>query len=177
MTWLLVAAALMLGVAALWHFGSKPARHRRRRADQFELFLTTLEMGGRDGGLLFIEHEGSERFVQFVKVGDDPNDRTSLRLGFPDAPWSHSYFEPVREALITAGFPLAESQGTTGMRFLDANHLTVPRAAEAARSCFAAMGIGADARFTLHFAGAVLTPEMDAYNGRLSEYRSAAGHA
>ena len=86
MTWLLVAASVLLGVVAFRHFGSKPARHRGQSAEQFERFLTTLELCGRDGGLLFIEHEGSERFVQFMKLGDDPNDLTSLGLGVPDAP-------------------------------------------------------------------------------------------
>jgi hypothetical protein len=177
MTWLLVAAAVLLGAVAFRHFGSKPARHRGQRAEQFERFLTTLELGGRDGGLLFIEHEGSECFVQFVKLGDDPNDRTSLSLGFPDAPWSRTYYPAVREALTAVGIPLTESQGATGMQFLEADHLSVPRAAEAARRCFAAMEVGSDARFTLHFAGTVRSPEMSVYKARLAEYRSAAGHA
>ena len=133
MTWLLVAASVLLGVVAFRHFGSKPARHRGQSAEQFERFLTTLELCGRDGGLLFIEHEGSERFVQFMKLGDDPNDLTSLGLGVPDAPWSHLCFPSVRDALSTAGIRLDECRGTTGMRFLDADHLSVPRAAEAAR--------------------------------------------
>lgn len=177
MTWLLVAAAVLLGVVAFRHFGSKPARHRGQRAEHFERFLTTLELGGRDGGLLFIEHDDSECFVQFVKLGDDPNDRTSLSLGFPDAPWSRTYYPAVREALTAAAIPLTERRGTTGMGFLDADHLSVPGAAEATRLCFAAMGVGADSRFTLHFSGAVRSPEMSAYNTRLAEYRSAAGHA
>jgi hypothetical protein len=177
MTWLLVAASVLIGVVAFWHFGSKPARHRGQSAEQFERFLTTLELGGRDGGLLLIDHDGSERLVQFMKLGDDPNDLASLSLGFPDAPWSRAYYPAVRQALAAAGIPLTERQGTTGMRFLDADHLSVPRAAEAARQCFAAMGVGTDARFTLHFSGAVQSPEMDVYNARLTEYGSAAGHA
>jgi hypothetical protein len=177
MTWFLVASAVLLGVVAFRHFGSRPARHRGQRAEQFERFLTTLELGGREGGLLFIHHEGSECFVQFVKLGDDPNDRTSLGLGFPEARWSRTYYPAVREALTGAGIPLTERQGTTGMRFLDADHLSVPRAAEAARRCFMAMGVDLDARFTLHFTGAVRSPEMGVYNERLAEYHSAAGHA
>jgi hypothetical protein len=152
----LVAAALLVAGGVLFHrLGRRPVYHSGQRAEAFPRFLAALDAESPDGAVLVIEHEGTERFVQFAKYVEEPEDPVIL-LGFPDAPWSRAFYEPVRERLTAAGFDVSESFGTGDAvpRFLDVGGLPDPaRAAEAAVLAFDVMGIGTGATFTLSWPG------------------------
>ena len=174
MTWILVGTVGMVGVGLLWYLGSKPARHRGRSTANLLSFLTSFELGGREGGLLFIEHEGSDRFLQFVHAGSLRPERP-LSLGFPEVAWSQPYFGAVRAAILARGYPLVERTGSDGTRFLDVEPLNVPEAVGVAEAVLEAMGLGDGARYTMHFAGPVSTPAQGPFNVRIREHGAALG--
>jgi hypothetical protein len=150
----LFGAALLLGLGTYIRWlGRQPVYHRGKQPAEFSRFIATLQSESPDGAVLVVEHEGTKRFVQFAKYVEEPADR-AVTLGFPDAPWSRAFYEPVREQLTAAGFEVSESFGTGTVvpRFLDVAGLEAPeRAAEAAVLAFAAMGIGHEATFTLYW--------------------------
>lgn len=150
----LVGAALFISLGAYVRWlARQPVYHRGKRAADFPPFIATLRSESPDGAVLVIEHEATKRFVQFAKYVEEPDD-LAITLGFPDAPWSRAFYEPVRQRLVAAGFEVSESFGTGTIvpRFLDVTGLSEPdHAAGAAVAVFAAMRIGVEATFTLHW--------------------------
>lgn len=111
----------MIVVFIVW-WARRPLYHRGVKPRDFQKFLGVLVTDSVDGSLLFIQHEGSEKFVQFAKYGDNQQ-QSVLRFGFPDAPWSRQYFEPMVEMFKKMGIPF--DIVTTGeelvRRFLEIN--------------------------------------------------------
>lgn len=90
--WWLIGLA---GVGVLYWLlqPAKPLRHKHKSITEVIPLLDALRMKV-PGGVLIIEHEGSERFIQFAQrsavIGSE-----HLLFGFPDAPWSREYFDRV----------------------------------------------------------------------------------
>jgi hypothetical protein len=113
---------------------------------------------------MFIEHEGSDRFVQFAKYQLD-NSRTILHFGFPDAPWSRQYFDTIVKMLQTLNISHKITTGGAQIhRFaevdlvLDDLDNTVTIGARIAQAAFEVMGLTENARFKIHYRGD-LSPE------------------
>jgi len=101
-------------------------------------------------GFIVIQDRNSEHFVQFRKY-ILRNGGYGLELGFPEAPWSRTYFPKLRDALTAEGTPFREtreSQGeVTAFIHVDCGQ-DIDRAVELARLCiFDIFGLGADCRF------------------------------
>jgi hypothetical protein len=113
---------------------------------------------------MFIEHEGSDRFVQFAKYQLD-NSRTILHFGFPDAPWSRQYFDAIVKVLekLDVGHKITTGEAQIH-RFvevdlaLDDIENTVSIGARIAKAAFEVMGLSENARFKIHYRGD-LSPE------------------
>lgn len=159
MTWpLLVAltllALLLLGVAWLWIVGRRPAYYLHRSLGAFEPALRQLAEVMKIGAVYVIEQEGSPHFLQFVRREE------GVRFGFPDAPWSRPFFEPVARSLAEAGVPteVVPTADAVTARFLHADlHGTAAEigaaAIRVARLAAAAMGLGEEAAYRGHYEG------------------------
>ena len=109
--------------------------------------------------MLIIEHEGSERFIQFAQryevLGVD-----EILFGFPDAPWSRQYFDVVTAWLTSKEMPfvIRETGEETTRRFAevvvrgDAASVT-GEVLTLATAASEAMGLDKDALFTVHLEG------------------------
>ena len=125
---------------------------------EFGEFMTMVRQS-TTGSVLIIQHEGSERFLQFVQRSESL-ETSRLLFGFPDAPWSRRSFAAVVSALAQAGFEcqITETDNPITLRFAeliveepcDAGSLI---AAKVARVAATAMGLDETARFTIHLEG------------------------
>src|SRR5262245_34545701 len=162
----LFAGVVLVGVASLLYwYGSRPIYYRGQPRDSIERFVRDLIAQGGDGSLLIICHEGSDRFVQFAKYIISAQKR-NLRFGFPDAPWSRNYFEPVKEALLAEGFLCSEEHMAESdvRRFLVVDNIrTSSDASQIAAIAFSAMGLDADATYAVNFEGPVSLAEWKRY--------------
>lgn len=89
MWWVISAGLLVLGFVA-WSKRADSTRTRHQRLEDIPARLEAL-FQCRFGSVLVIQHEGSERFIQFAQRSDVVGSE-HLLYGFPDAPWSRSYF-------------------------------------------------------------------------------------
>lgn len=109
---ILILLIIALGVAVVWRIGLRPYRHRGVYPDRIELFLQTLLKRGFDGGVLVfevMERSKTRRFIQFAKRITAPG-VIGIEFGFPNAPWSRQYFEPMCNSLASAGFSVRVTQ-------------------------------------------------------------------
>jgi len=67
-------------------------------AAQYQILLKR----GRDGAVLVVSHEATNRFVQFRKYIHAPGDY-GLSFDFPRAPWSERYYAEFKARLEQAG--------------------------------------------------------------------------
>ena len=156
MTFLLfgvVGAAVGLG----WYLMSPAAilYHRDQHQSELPRFFRALIELMREGGIVHIRHEASDRAFQFRKVlRADGSD--ALRLEFPDFPAARREIVHIRECLHAAGFrdarsrtlhPIWPAQGTMFMVADGLSAIDAFRAAEVVRE---AMGLSQDERFTMH---------------------------
>lgn len=158
MIWVFVALAAA-GAAWWWFYQSnKPYYHRNLERNRFEWLLRGLAETAKDRSVLMIEHQGSDRFIQFVKRRGAGG--TCLGFGFPDAPWSRAYFEPLCKALSEHGFEFARSE--TGdenvpcfveVEFTGSTAEQVGGAVRVAEIACQVMELGEDERFMAHFRG------------------------
>lgn|GEM_PF-6900271 len=169
MKWLLIIAAIVLVAYLLFLRRPKPIRYRGLTAADLPRWLESLMSQGGDGALLFIHHEDSDRFVQFAKYLAP---RRTVCFAFPDAPWSRSYYSAVAAALAEAGFQTYEqSTGEdTTPRFLRVDDIwTAQNGAEIAATAFQAMGVAANATYTIYQEGAVSFSEWKRYEANRSK--------
>jgi len=158
MKWFLLGIGLAAGAWWWFYQSNKPYYHRNLSQDRFEWLLRTLAETLRDESILLIEHQGSDRFIQFVKSRSAAG--TCLGFAFPDAPWSRTYFEPLCSALSEHGFEAARSE--TGdenvpcfveVEFTGSTPEQVGEAVRVAEIACQVMELGANERFTAHFRG------------------------
>ena len=149
----------LVGVVLLawwWFFRSRmPYRHRHLTMDGFEWLLDGLMDTMRDGSVLVIEHEGSDRFIQFVKY-ERPSG-VVVSFAFPDAPWSREYFDSLRMALAdrSIDYSVSETGDEMTRRFLEVECKGDPveSALELAGMATAVMDLGDGDRFCAHLTG------------------------
>lgn len=167
-----------MGLLGWWWFfrSTKPYRHRHLTMDRFEWLLNGLVDTMKDGSVLVIEHEGSDRFIQFVKH-EQPSG-TVLGFAFPDAPWSRRYFEPLRTALAEKGvdYSVSETGDEITSRFLEAECKgdSIASALELARMATSVMGLGEGDRFCAYLKGdldseAVVSQSAQAIRARMAQ--------
>ncbi len=169
MKWLLIIAAIVLIAYLLLFRRMKPLRYRGQTAANFPRFIESLMSQGGDGALLFIYHEDSNRFVQFAKYLAP---RRNICFAFPDASWSRPYYSAVATALAETGFQTYEqSTGeTTTPRFLRVDDIwTVQSGAEIAATAFQAMGVAANATYTIYQEGPASFSEWKRYEANRSK--------
>ena len=95
--------------------------------------------------------------------GDEQSEPESLISSLPLVSMSQQHGE-VRAALSEAGFACVEQSGSDGTRFACIDDIpSGQRAAELAAVAFAAMGLGMDARFTIHQEGPVSLNEWKSH--------------
>ncbi len=117
MTWIpTLLGLLVLTLFALWWWGKQPAKHQVSLGG-LDSYLAILLRRGYDGGYVLIQepasHTGQGRFVQFRKYITSPG-RFGIEFSFPDAPWSHEYFERTRSFLGEIGYPIRHERFPDG---------------------------------------------------------------
>src|SRR5882762_3616892 len=129
---LIIVAFVATAISLLLRQLNKPKYYRGITRDAFPKFINGMMVQGGDGSLLFFEHEGSDRFLQFAKYIESPSGR-NLHFGFPLAPWSTAYYATLKAKLTAAGFRCSEKETGEGEveRFLCVDYLE--SADEAAR--------------------------------------------
>lgn len=173
-----VIFALALGAASWWWFvtSRKPHRHRNLTSDRFSWLIRGLVETMRDGSVLVIEHEGSDRFTQFARYSE-PSGEVVLSFGFPDAGWSSGYFEELKRVFSQHGidYTIAETGDAATPRFMEVECRgdVVESGARLARLAFEVMGAGKNARFCGYLkgdldSGAVIQQAARAVKTRLS---------
>lgn len=160
MSWALIILGVLTAAGGWWWFyqSKKPYYHRNLKSDRFAWLLKGLADTMRQESVLMIEHQGSDRFIQFIKSGSPSGE--CLGFAFPDAPWSRNYFDPLVAALSKEGFAVAVSETGDDQvpRFIEvelhgsqADQIDLAlRVAETARQV---MSLGKDELFTAHFRG------------------------
>ncbi len=101
MYWIFSGVLVVGLVIGLLFWLLKPIRYQNEPAGNFEHYIRVFFGNLDDGGLIFITHEPTKKFVQYAKYVS--SERSVLHYGFPDATWSSSYFAPVYQALNRAG--------------------------------------------------------------------------
>jgi hypothetical protein len=176
MIWLGILVATLAVGAILWHFGKQPALSPVRSSRDLLRAFTTFEVGARSGGLLFIEHEKSGRFLQFLMTNSAPAP-ASIDFGFPSVAWSAQWYAPLQVALTDAGFDVQDRARPDGTRFLDVQGLSVPQAVALANVSLPVLGLGNLVDLQTRFGGPVGLADITVYNERLRGYESIAPHA
>jgi len=175
MTWL----TIIVGIIIVWYLirvlGSKLIYYKKTRIEDFPRFLGSLMVQFDDGGLLFFQHEGSDRFLQFVKYIQDGKE--SLNFGFPDAPWSRMYFDRVKECLQSGNisFEITKTEREDTRSFLDVYDISsIEEASKISILVIQAMGLSSEDTFTTHFEGKfnmkVWRANSDKYNKYLKRH-------
>jgi hypothetical protein len=152
--WVLVLVGYLLFV----YWGSKPVYHRDRTMAELGPLMDAVLQAGV-GSVMIVQHESSERFVQFAQRSEVLG-VNHLVFGFPDAPWSRRYFEPVAEHLDRNGiqYRIVETGEEPTRRFIKvdiegSSDTARDRATDVARVAANAMGLPAEAKFTVHVDG------------------------
>jgi hypothetical protein len=156
----IIALIIVLLFILIW-WGSRPFYHRNVKSEEFERFLRGFVDQGADGSLMFIDHQDSERFVQFAKNCSDQR-QTILHFGFPDAPWSREYLDPLAKKFQTLGidFKITTGEGLIH-RFLEIDlekedlENKISEGAHIARATFEVMGLDESARYRIYFKGGI----------------------
>lgn len=74
-----------------------------RTIGQLQRPLEDLLQRGFDGGVLFIDHIGSPKFLQYSKYIHRKGEY-GIELGFPDAEWSKEFYPEVKKICELKGF-------------------------------------------------------------------------
>ena len=159
MIWWIVCFFLIVAIFAVWWI-KRPYYHRGVERHEFDRFFRTLIEFCADNSLLFIEHEGSKRFIQYAKYVQDEFNKT-INFGFPDAPWSRDYIKPLIKALEASGidYDIQSTNDESGLvpRFVDVNinandiEDTIKKCDLIARIAFEAMGLTHADKFRIYF--------------------------
>jgi hypothetical protein len=156
--WFTIAITVALLVVFMWWM-RRPLYHRNVKPEEFERYVRGFVNQCTDGSLIFVEHEGSPRFVQFAKRRSNGS-RTVLQFGFPDVEWSRGYFDTMVNTFQALEFRYIITKGEGPVRrFLELNLVvddpedSVIAASRVARVAFKAMGLDEGATFRVHVKG------------------------
>ncbi len=156
MIWIIIS--IVLGIILFIWYMRRPYYHRGVKQNELERFIRGLMDQCDDGSLLFIEHENSDRFIQFAKY-ETKKIGTILHFGFPDAPWSREYFKRMVIELQDAGMDYSiQSTGEESVRrFIDVDieatkiNSIEKRGAKLAQIAFRAMGLGQNEKYRVRY--------------------------
>ena len=154
MSWLFGGVLSVLMAVGYWWL-KRPVYYKSVPLIGVEHFLSDLFQYFADGSILYVEHPGSLRFVQFVKYVDDQG-HPKLHFSFPEADWSAPCFTKIAAALQAAGVVYRVRDTTQPLcpRFLDVDGVTDPQLAFlVTRAVLSAMGFGESDTFRIHFRG------------------------
>jgi hypothetical protein len=176
--WYVIALIVVVLVIFIWLI-QRPLYHRKVRQGEFEKFFRVLLTECADGSLLFIQHEGSQRFVQFVKYSLN-QEHSLLHFGFPDAPWSRQYFDSLTETFQKLGFDIKITTGEGLIRrFLEIDleeadlENKVSKGVQIARVAFETMGLTKAETFKANFQAKLSTeaarPALETLRGHPSK--------
>jgi hypothetical protein len=148
---------IVLLVFLIW-WGQRPFYQRKVMPREFEKFLRVFLTDCVDDSFLFVRHENSKRFVQFAKRGQNEG-QVFLHFGFPDAPWSREYFDPMAQMFQTMGidFNIVTTGDDMVRRFLEITlvnedlDVEISRGAHIARVAFEVMGLSESETFKVNF--------------------------
>jgi hypothetical protein len=101
--WIIVALSVVAGAVGALYLLNGPLFHRNRELAFVEEFARTFASMAQ-GSVLIVEHDGSDRFLQFRKPADTGTALQNIVFGFPDVKWSRGYFDSVVAALRSEGF-------------------------------------------------------------------------
>ena len=163
--WLILITLIVTGGLLVMRWLKKPILYRGVTAEAFPKFIDGMMAQGGNGFLLFFEHEGSDRFLQFAKYIEGQN-RTNLHFGFPLAPWSAIYYDQLKEKLVAEGFTCDERE--TGeevvTRFLRVDYIRDGQeASRLASLAIEVLGIDKRDKFTAHYEGPLSLEEWKRY--------------
>jgi hypothetical protein len=157
--WWLVAVVAVLG-AGVWvrRWLIAPIQHRNRALDDAGAFIDSLRLG-MVGSVLVLKHDASERFMQLAQratvVGSE-----RLLYGFPDAPWSRSYFAALLERLEDSGYSyrIRRTDEDLVPRIVEVElwgdrDAVIAEATELLRVTADVLELGPEARFTMTVSG------------------------
>jgi hypothetical protein len=161
MLWVAVAAGIILIIAALWKWGSRPRYHRRRTIQQLGQFVDGFLVQMAPGSTLIAEREGDAGFLQLAMLSASGTWQ-SVEFGLPDTDWSRGHFDRVLEDLRHHGFPVQVEAGTSAevtrfLRIAQAGEVE-PLGRQLHRMLSVthrALEWPADQRFVVHFEGAL----------------------
>jgi hypothetical protein len=163
MTWLIIVVLVAAGVYVLKRQLNKPKYYRGIARDDFPKFINGMMDQGGHGFLLFFEHEGSNRFLQFAKYIESPF-RRNLHFGFLLAPWSVNYYATLKDRLTAEGFRCVEREAGEGMveKFLCVDYITNGKeGGRLASLALDVLGIGENDKFTAHYEGPLSLEEWN----------------
>lgn len=112
-----VSVAILLALVRFMSGPPRPAIHSDLDSKRMRGMIEMLYHRGYDGGILFIEVRGDDRFLQIRKQIRAKGD-VSLRCDFPMVAWSEQYYGRVREYLDSAGVAYRDSVGPTDLEVL-----------------------------------------------------------
>ena len=152
----MIGIALAVALAAALVYGlspAKPTMHRGQRQADLPRFFYSMIQYMNVGGVLHVQHEGSERLLRFRKVVL-PGDRRGFTLELPDTPWSRTQVDAVRKALTAAGFQCTADEVPSNAGLVSiVTGLTALEAFRVAEITRNAVGLDVDATFTIHMEG------------------------
>lgn len=109
---------LCLFVVLLILFFWRAKKGIRRPMSQLRRPIEDLLLMDLYKGYLILDHEKSEKFIQFKAVGSDKQSR-GIVLGFPLVSWSSPYYQAVEEYLRSKKVPIKETNA--GCHVLEAD--------------------------------------------------------
>jgi len=156
MYWILLLLSLLaILVALFWWLGRRSVLYKDVPLAKLDEFFDTL-MDCFPGSVLFIRPMNHPGFIQFLRLNE--SEGSSLHFGFPDAPWSRDYFEPLQHAVQRKG--IRYKIVTTGeedirkflvIEFSDDWDLAL----EIVRICMSVLGVSDSERFQVNIDGAI----------------------
>lgn len=149
-------AIVIGGGCAWWRF-----RYTRGvSADQISRYAAEFAAYAGPGGVLYIQHEGSKRMLQFAQC-EATAGRSEIEFGFPDMAWSESFFDALRSRLTDAGLrchielpgEAAPVRRFLTVRVTGTDEQVRGQTDELVRICLGVMGLDLSATFKLRFMG------------------------
>jgi hypothetical protein len=111
---LLGVVAILLAFVGRLAGPPKPAVHAELDQARMRGMIEMLYYRGYDGGILFIEVKGDDRFLQ-IRKQILAKGSISLRCDFPLVRWSEQYYNKIRAYLDAVGIEYADSAGVTDL--------------------------------------------------------------
>jgi hypothetical protein len=151
---------IILGLLVFFFFiwwVNRPIYYKNVHTNEFEKYVKAFLNQSKTGSLMFIQHESSDRFVQFAKH-ESKNLKSILNFGFPDAPCSRAYFDNVL-VMLQENHINYETMKTEGMvnQFIyvniasDNEDYAAKTATSLAIKVFKAMGLDEEAHYRISF--------------------------